>query len=125
MNTEQYFYRNVMFSKSGNQISIIDIQNPEKNRQVLESWFGNIFLLADGQHSIDELTSYISQQYKGSPPGNLKETITSVIQRMTDSKLIVLAQDKVKLPYYLSMPYELLDIEKAKKLIEEDQAKLN
>lgn len=125
METTQYFYRNVIFSKTGNTVSLIDINKPEGEKQELESWFGNVIQLADGQHSIEELIGFVSKQYPGGPPQNIKETIISVIERMAESKLIILTDVKTELPYYLSMPYEKLDTEKAKKLMEQDQANLN
>lgn len=121
MDTTKYFYRNVIFSKTGNQISLIDINNPNSEKQVLESWFGVVLQLADGQHTIDELIDLLSNKYKGAPPANLKETIHSVIERLTKSNLIMLTDKVTELPYYLSRPYEYLDIEKAKKLLKEDR----
>lgn len=125
MNTEQYFYRNTVFSKSGNQVSIIDIENPEKNKQELEPWFGIVFQLADGQHTVDELYNLLAQKYTAGAPQDLLRTITSVVERMAESKLIVLTDVKTELPYYLSMPYELMDVEKAKKLYAQDRANIN
>ena len=125
MDTEQYFYRNTIYSKSDSQISIVDIDNPDENRQELEPWFGIIFQLADGQHTIDELYNLLAQNYKGTPPKNLLETITSVLERMVEAKLIVLTNQQTELPYYLSMPYEMMDIEKARILHAEDRANIN
>ena len=59
------------------------------------------------------------------PPENLEDTLISVVDRMVKSKLIMLTKEKTNLPYYLSMPYELLDIEKAKKLLAKDRVDLN
>lgn len=125
MDTSQYFYRNVIFSKQGDTISLIDIHQPKSNTEKLDSWFGIVLQLADGQHSIDQLHHYVSTLYNGVPPENLQKTLHSVVQLMTNSKLIVLTEEKTELPYYLSMPYEMLDIEKAKKLLEEDEDKFN
>ena len=125
MDTSQYFYRNVIFSKQGDTISLIDIHQPKSNTEKLGSWFGIVLQLADGQHSIDQLYHYVSTLYNGVPPENLQKTLHSVVQLMTNSKLIVLTEEKTELPYYLSMPYEMLDIEKAKKLLKEDEDKFN
>jgi hypothetical protein len=124
MDTTKYFYRNVIFSKKENQISLIDINNPDNERQTLESWFGVVLQLADGQHTIDELYSLLSNKYKGASPANLKETIHSVIERLAKSNLIMLTDKVTELPYYLSRPYEYLDIEKAKKLLKEDRKQI-
>ncbi len=124
MDTSKYFYRNVIFSKIKNQVSLIDIHNPDNEKQVLEPWFGVVVQLADGQHTIDELFSLLSEKYKGDPPANLKKTIHSVIERLVKSNLIMLTDKATELPYYLSRAYEHLDIEKAKKLLKEDRKQL-
>ncbi len=124
MDTSKYFYRNVIFSKAKNQVSLLDIYNPENEKQVLEPWFGVVVQLADGQHTIDELFSLLSEKYKGEPPANLKKTIHSVIERLVKSNLIMLTDKATELPYYLSRAYEYLDIEKAKKLLKEDRRQL-
>lgn len=125
MNTEQFFYRNLIYSKAGNTVSIIDINKPEKKREDLEPWFGIVFQLADGQHTVEELYNLLSQKYTAGPPADLLRTITSVIERMVEMKLIMLTDVKTELPYYLSMPYEMMDVEKAKKLLAEDRANIN
>ena len=125
MNTKQYLYRNVIFSKQGNTISLIDIHHPDNNKEKLDPWFGMVLQLADGQHTIEQLHQYISSLYNGSPQENLQKTIHSVIQLMSNSRLIVITEEKTELPYYLSLPYEMLDIEKAKDLLKEDKDKYN
>lgn len=123
MDATQYFYRNVMFSKQGNEISLVDIHKPKKEEKVLEMWFGLILQLADGQHTINELLDFISKQYKGNPPDSLGPTIHSVVERLVNLQFIVLTKEATELPYYLSRPVELLDIEKAKEILEKDQSK--
>ena len=125
MKKEQYFYRNVIFSKQGKTISIIDIDNPNNERTELEPWFAIVFQLADGQHTLDQLYQYMVLQYNGKVPETLSKTLHSVIQRLSENKFIILTEEPTELPYYLSMPYELLDIEKAKKIIKEDRSDLN
>jgi len=119
MDASQYFYRNVMFSKQGNEISLVDIFNPKNDEKVLEMWFGLVLQLADGQHTVNELLDFIGKQYKGDPPENLGQTLHSVVSRLESLQFIVLTKEATELPYYLSKPVELLDIEKAKKLMEE------
>lgn len=125
MDTSQYFYRNALFSKQGKSIYLIDIDNPEKKQQELEPWFGIVFQLADGQHTLEQLYQYLAMQYKGEAPQNLSDTLKSVVDRMIEGKLIVLTKQATELPYYLSMPYEMLDIEKAKKELAKDRFNLN
>lgn len=114
-----------MFSKQGKTISLIDIKNPEDKKETLDPWFGMALQLADGQHTVDQLIQYVSTQYNGAPPENLSDTIQSVIERLVQSKLIVLTEKAIQLPYYLSLPYELLDIEKVKQEIALDKSTLN
>jgi len=121
MNPSNYFYRNVIFSIKDKKILLVDIHNPEKNKQELEPWFGIVLQLADGQHTIDELFSLLSNKYNGAPPANLENTIHSVVERLSKSNLIVLTESKTDLPYYLSQAIEYLDVEKAKELLKEDR----
>lgn len=125
MNTEQYFYRNVIFSREGNKVSIVDIDNPSNKREEMEPWFGIVFQLADGQHTIEELYNLLCQKYTAGPPPDLMRTLQSIIERMAAAKLLVLTDVKTELPYYLSMPYELMDLEKAKEELAADRANLN
>lgn len=125
MDTTQYFYRNAIFSKQGKSIFLIDFEHPERKQQELEPWFGMIFQLADGQHTLEQLYQYIASQYNGNVPPNLSDTLKSVVERMSQGKLIVLTKKATTLPYYLSMPYELLDIEKARKLLKNDRKNIN
>ena len=124
MDTSKYFYRNVIFSKTGNQVSLIDIYSPDKEKQDLDPWFGVVIQLADGQHTIEELFSLLSTKYKGTPPVNLEKTIHSIVERLAEANLIMLTDEKTKLPYYLSRSYEHLDIGKAKKLLKEDRKQI-
>ena len=124
MDSTKYFYRNVIFSIKDKKVLLVDIHNPEKNNQELEPWFGIVLQLADGQHTIDELFNLLSNKYNGAPPENLKKTIHSVIERLSNSNLIVLTESITDLPYYLSQPIEYLDLEKAKELLEKDRKKV-
>ncbi|MDX2361437.1 MAG: hypothetical protein QNK23_11570 [Crocinitomicaceae bacterium] len=114
-----------MFSKTGNTISIVDFENPEKNRQELEPWFGIVFSLADGQTTIEEMHNRLGESYTAGPPSDLMRTLLSVIERLVEAKLIVLTDVKTELPYYLTLPYEMLDLETAKKLLAEDRSDIN
>ena len=123
MKASNYFYRNTIFSKIGDKISIVDLYNPDKNRQELEPWLGMILQLADGQHTIKDAYDYLAKGYKGDPPENLELTIHSVVERLVEAKFVKLADTKTELPYYLAFPYEALDVVKAKRLLSEDYAR--
>jgi hypothetical protein len=118
MKNTQYFYRTVMFTRKDNQISLADISQPE-NVTPLDEWLGTVVSLADGCHSIQEMIDYMSKEYPA-PPHNLEKTLHSVIERLLKSNLIKLSESPVTLPYYLAAPTEELDLEKARKLIQED-----
>lgn len=125
MDTSQYFYRNVTLSMVDNKVSLIDIYHPDQKRQALDPWFGVVLQYANGQRTIEALYQDLSGRYDGSPPANLKATILSVVERLVDLRFIVLTKEATDLPYYLSLPFEQMDVEKAKKLLKEDKVKLD
>ncbi|MCP4879264.1 MAG: PqqD family protein [Gammaproteobacteria bacterium] len=119
MDNAQYFYRKVVFTRKNNQIALADINQPD-NISPLEDWMGTVISLADGIHTIQELIDYLKQQYEVAPV-NLEETLHSVVERLLEGELIQLSDTKVDLPYYLALPIEQLDIEKAKQLMAEEE----
>lgn len=125
MDASKYFYRNVAFSKQGKAIALADIENPEEKGEVLEPWFAAVLQLADGKHTINQLFEFMAAQYSSNPPSNLEQTIQSVIERLVESKFVVLVEKEVELPYYLTAPIELLDLEKAKELLLQHRANMN
>lgn len=118
MNNSQYFYRTVVFTRTNNQVALVDINSPD-NVTPLEEWLGTVISLADGGHSIAELIEYMNARY-ATPPPNLEKTIHSVIDRLLESNLIKLSDQPVGLPYYLAAPIEELDLERARKEIQAD-----
>lgn len=123
MDTSQYFYRNVILSLKDNKVSLIDIDNPDDTGPALDPWLGLVLQYANGHRTIEDLTKDLSGRYNGAPPANLEATIYSVVTRLVDLRFIVLTKEATDLPYYLSLPYEKLDIEKAKESLKEDKAK--
>ena len=118
MDNTQFFYRNAIFTRKNDQISLVDIHHPD-NVLPLDKWLGTVVSLADGQHTVQQLIDYMGKQYPKAPE-NLEETLHSVIKRLEEDSIIQLSKRFVSLPYYLILPLEELDIEKAKKLIAED-----
>ncbi|MBW8185352.1 hypothetical protein [Shewanella nanhaiensis] len=118
MDKAQYFYRTVIFTRQGDQVSLVDIDNPQE-RTPLEGWMGIALSLADGRHTLNELIDYIGSQYQTVPQG-LADTLDSVIERLLEGKMVKLSSKPIELPYYLSEPIELLDIERARRLIGDD-----
>ena len=123
MDNTQYFYRTTVFSRKDNQVSLADINQPDKTSP-MDEWMGVVVSLADGRHTIQELISYLETLYQTVPP-NLEETLHSVIVRLQEGKLIQLSNETVNLPYYLASPIEELDLEKATALIKEDGYQLH
>lgn len=118
MNNSQYFYRTIIFTRKNNQVALVDINQPE-NKTPLDDWLGLVVSLADGAHTIQEFISYISKTYP-LPPPNLEKTVHSVLERLLDSQFIKLSDKAVELPYYLASPIEELDLDKARKQIQQD-----
>ncbi len=120
MDKSQYFYRNIVISKQGDNVSMVDLNDPEKEALVFEPWLGLVVSLADGQHTIEQLIGTLKQKYNGSPPVELERTIESVIDRLAETNAIVLTDEPVEMPYYLSLPAEQLNLDKARQLMAED-----
>ncbi len=118
MDKSQYFYRTVIFTRKAGIVALADINNPTESTK-LEEWFGVVISLADGKHTLQELTDFMTQQYQQKPE-RLDDTLESVIERLIEGKMLKLSEKAVELPYYLAAPIEQLDIEKAKNLIIED-----
>ncbi len=120
MDKNKYFYRTVVFAKQGDKVMLVDLHNPEKETPPLESWLGLVVSLADGQHTIQQLLDYLTDHYGGKPPGNIEETIESVMGRLTETEVIKLVDDAYTLPYYLSRSADRLDIDMAKQAMADD-----
>lgn len=118
MDKSHYFYRTVIFTRKAGIVALADINNPQESTE-LEKWFGVVISLADGKHTLQELTEFMRQQYQ-QVPESLDDTLESVIERLIEGNMIKLSEDAIELPYYLAAPIEQLDIEKAQQLIKED-----
>ena len=118
MDNTQFFYRTATFTRANQQVGLADINNP-KNIVPLDEWLGVVVSLADGHHTIQEMISFMSRQYQQTPE-NLEKTLHSVIERLVEENVIQLSNRVTTLPYYLAMPIEELDINKAKQLMIED-----
>jgi len=108
----------VIFTRKAGIVALADINNPQETTE-LEEWFGIVISLADGKHTLEELTGFMRQQYQQIPE-SLDDTLESVIERLIEGKMVKLSDKAVELPYYLAAPIEQLDIEKAQKQIAED-----
>ena len=118
LDKSQFFYRTVVFTRKAGIVALADIENPQESTE-LEEWFGVVISLADGKHTLEELTTFMRQQYQQIPT-SLTDTLESVIERLLEGNMLKLSDKAVELPYYLAAPIEQLEIEKAQKLIKED-----
>lgn len=119
MEKDKYFFRAVIYAVKKNKVLLVDAKNP-KESTALDEWLGRVVALADGQHTIQELIDYLASQYPGGAPKNLANTVESVIKRLQETHVIHLSDEPVDLPYYLALPANEQDVEKARKLIEKD-----
>lgn len=120
MDKSQYFYRTVVFTRrKDNEIALTNIYNPAEITP-LEPWLGTVVSLADGEHTIEELSNYLAGRYPAGPPIDFEKTLKSVFERLIDSGFIKLSEIKVSLPYYLAEPIEKLDLDKAIRLMQAD-----
>ncbi len=119
LNKDKYFFRAVIYALQKNKVLLVDAKNP-KSSTPLDAWLGRVVALADGQHTIQQLIDYLESQYPDGAPENLADTVGSVIKRLIETHVIHLSDEPVELPYYLAMPANEQDPEKAKTLIEKD-----
>ena len=120
MDKSQYFYRIAFFSMQEDKVSLLDANDLSAKTPPLDPWLGVVVSLADGQHTIQQLIENLAGQYNGAPPQELERTIESVIERLTETEVLKLADQAVILPYYLSLPAEKLDMEMARRLMTDD-----
>lgn len=119
MEHEYYFKRNAVYKVDGDDISVVDVKD-NNNLTALDPWMARIVLLADGQHTIDQLIQHMTAQYSDGAPSNLIETIESVITRLTENEVIELTMRPSLLPYYLRLPMDEQDPKQATEMMIRD-----
>jgi len=119
LDKDKYFFRAVIYAIHKDKVLLVDMKNPKASTS-LDAWLGRVVALADGQHTIQELIDFLASQYPGGAPENLADTVGSVIKRLEETHVIHLSDEPVDLPYYLAIPANEQDPEKAKTLIEKD-----
>lgn len=119
MDKSKYFFRIVLMSVEGEEASIADPLDTSKLTP-LDPWLGAVFALADGQHTLEQLLDYMGRRYPAGPPENLERTIDSVVERLLESEVIKLDDAPVTLPYYLGLPVNQQDADKARQLMLQD-----
>lgn len=119
MDTSQYFYRTVLFTRQQSRVLLLDPQDLKTTTE-LEPWLGTVVSLADGMHTIQQFIDYMSSQYDDAPPDELDKTIDSVFERLIEKDVIKLSPMPVGLPDYLAVAAEEQDLEKAKEQMLKD-----
>lgn len=114
----KYFSRNVTYTMVQDKVVLIERSRPRT--VTMDEWPQLIFLSADGKRKVSELTSELGRHYKDGVPPGLSDQTRSLVMALADRGFIVLHDRAFPLPYYLSTPIEKQDMERAKKLMEED-----
>ncbi len=114
-----FFKRNTVYRVDGDDIAIVDVKQ-NNALTPLDSWMATIVLLADGQHTINQLIQHLTSQYSEGAPENLIETVESVITRLTESDVIELTMRPTLLPYYLRIAMDEQDPKKATQMMIKD-----
>ncbi len=116
MERSYYFKRNTVYKVDEDDIAVVDVTQ-NNALTPLDPWMATIVLLADGQHTIDQLIQHMTSQYPEGAPENLIETIESVITRLTESDVIELTMRPTLLPYYLRIAMDEQDPKKATEMM--------
>jgi len=119
LDKSKYFFRTAVFTWQDDKLALVDLHDPGAATP-LDPWLGRVVSLADGQHRIQELIDYLGSLYHGDPPEELERTIESVIERLTEAEVVRLSDEPITLPYYLAIPQEEQDAEKARELMIKD-----
>lgn len=119
MDRSKYFFRTAVFTREDDQVILLDLTDPN-GANPLDDWLGTVVSLADGHHTITDLIGFLSSQYPAGPPDTLGENIESMIEHLMSLQAIQLSEEPVVLPYYLALPANEQDMEKARQLIIED-----
>ncbi len=119
MKKDSYFFRAVIYAMQNDKVLLVDMKKPKESTS-LDPWLGRVVALADGQHTIQELIDFLASQYPNGAPANLADTVESVVKRLQETHVVHLSDEPVDLPYYLAIPANEQDPEKARALIEKD-----
>ncbi|MBT3783663.1 hypothetical protein HOF92_01730 [bacterium] len=119
LDESKYFHRTVIYTRKDSEICLVDMHDATLTPP-LDSWLGKVVELADGQHTLKDLYTFVNGLYKGNPPEGLELTLSSVVGRLIEGEIICLTNDPVDLPYYLALPAEKQDTARATELMKQD-----
>ncbi len=119
LDESQYFHRVVVYTKKDGEIRLVDMHDATLTPP-LEPWLGKIVELADGQHTLGDLLTFVKGLYKANAPEGLEMTLASAVGRLIEGEIIGLTKEPVSLPYYLSIPADQQDADQAQELMKQD-----
>lgn len=113
-----YFVRLAQWDKQkDNNIYVVDNHAPRII--TLDPWPQYIFLEADGQKTVSAFIYDIASKYGKHEeiPEKLDASILQEIEGLLELKLIALSKESKKLPYYIELPKQKQNLEKANELM--------
>ena len=118
---EMYFSRTTPWSRLGDQIVAHDSITPQAPRMVtMEPWHQQVFLAADGEHTIGEFVDHMSKLYEGGAPPGLREQIHEIVGVLVDEGILRVHKEPETLPPYIAEEHFEQPPETRKKQMEED-----
>lgn len=114
----KYFSRNTCYTMLKDKFVLVERDRP--GVVTMDEWPQLVFLGADGEISVGAFIAALGKQYQGGPPPGLAEQTRGLVKDLAARGYIALHERKRKLPYYLSIPVEQQDQERAKAQMEAD-----
>lgn len=114
----QYFIRNTRYTVLKERLVLIERERA--GMVTVDEWPQLVYMSADGQHTVGEFIAALGKHYSTGMPRGFDGQTRRVVHDMVSLGYIALIQAKKSLPYYLSMPIEQQDKERAKVLMEAD-----
>ncbi len=113
-----YFSRIARFDQVGGKTIAIDPNSPTVI--TMDPWPELVFDMADGQHTIGQLQTYMASQYDKGAPAGLNEQVISVVHQLEQEHLIRLHDKAVQLPFYLAKPIAEQNPDEAREAMQRD-----
>lgn len=113
-----YFSRNTRYTLLKEKVVLVERDRP--GMVTMDEWSQLVFLSANGEHNVDDLISVLGRQYQGGAPLGMAEQTRVLVRDLAQRGHIVLHDQRRKLPYYLAIPVEQQDKERAKTFMEAD-----
>jgi hypothetical protein len=114
----KYFIRNTRYMMMKERLML-----KERSRAglvTMDEWYEVVFLGADGEHTVAEFIKALGNDYPDGVPEGLADQTRQIIGELEARGYIALSDEKKTLPYYLAIPIEQQDRERAKLLMEAD-----